>query len=953
MINWYGPCECSPGTFCTVSEEPWHDGVIGYANSSHGARCWLVDPSDQENLTLVARGAPGEIVLEGPACAVGYLGAEAPSDRFLNNPPFLTRGHGTQFAGRNGRVYRTGDLAFFNSEGMLVFKGRKDSVLKIRGQFVSPDEVEHHIRRLLLSLESVEVAVDAVTRPESEVVHLTAYIAGSLDPNDASLHAIFAALRQELGAVLPQFAVPTLYIPLVELPLTATGKVNRTRLRELGKAYDPPQEALTPEESPTNAAERTLQSLWSKTLRLESSRISRNSNFLSIADSVSAMRMVSMAQREGFSLTVADIFRKPLLKDMAQCLRTIRIPDNSAVTPFALLDPNLSVQEACREAASIAGVSPCDIEDMYPCTPLQEGLLALTLKTPGTYMGFNVLEIAPVVDLTRFKTAWEQVVETIPILRTRIVDIPGNGLLQVVVREKPRWSTPKDSEDFIKECKENPVGLGTPLSRFGIHTAGNCNASFCLMLHHAVYDGATLLIIREALEQRYNGEDPACPRPFASFISHMTARDKDEEVQFWQDQFQDLEAPTWPALPHEEYHPKPDSTYTHIVNDLKWRTDGYTNSTLIRAAFSLVAMKYTDASDFVFGTIVSGRKAALPGIEQIAGPTISTVPVRVKVEAEQTLGSFLSALQQHEVDSIRFEQTGISQICKVSDEAWQACRFQSAMVIQPEELHMSASSCFISEPDEESLNPDTFASFNVYSLMLVCTLQKAESGDVGLRLEFSFDDKVIDFTTTTKVAGQFEEALRQLNQGDLDSRTSQLSVVPIDELHQIWQSNHSTPPASQQTVHAMIAEVALNRPDDLAISAWDGDYTYSELDQLSDSIAHHLIQRGVEGIVPICFEKSKFNTAACIGVIKAKAAVLFLDSTQPEARLKTILSQIEAKVILSSPTNAAMCSRLVSEVVVLSDLHIPCSVPAADSPLPFVEPSDLLFVIPTSGSTGK
>lgn len=953
IINWYGPCECSPGSFCTVSEEPWHTGVIGKASSSFGARCWLVDPTSQGSLTLVARGAPGEIVLEGPACAVGYLGAGAPLDRFLSNPSFLARGNGQLFPGRAGRVYRTGDLAYFDPEGMLVFKGRKDSALKIRGQFVSPDEVEHHIRRSLPFMDGVEVVVDAVTR--AETVHLAAYIACGSYSDDISLHTRFSVLRQELRTVLPLFAVPTLYIPLAVLPLTSTGKVNRLRLKELGQVFNPPTEFMTVKESPIDTAERTLQSIWAQVLRLEPESIFRNDNFLNIADSVQAMRMVGVAQREGYSLTVADIFLHPLLKDMAQCLNTVDRHDTGTVPPFSLLD-SLTVEDTLCEAATLAGVSVHDIEDAYQCTPLQEGLLALTVKSPGSYIGLNVLTIAPTIDLARFKAAWEQVVEAAAIIRTRIVDLPDQGLLQVVVRGNKHWSTATDLEDFIREGNESPVGLGTSLARFALLTSDDGRSRFCLEMHHSIYDGNTLTMIREALEQCYHSGKPASITPFASFIAHMGTQDEQTEETYWKEQFQDLEAPIWPPLPHEDYSVAADSTYAIDITGLKWRKDGFTSSTLLRAAYSLVASKYTDSSDFMFGTIVSGRKAALPGIESIAGPTISALPVRIKVNPHQSLQSFLSSIQQGEIDSIPFEQTGLSQISRISDEARQACQFQSAMVVQPEELNMSASSIFLSEPQNDLIDSNTFANFNVYALMLVCTLQRDESGESGLRIDISFDERVLPSATVGHLAAQLEQTLRQLNQAKISSTIVDLDLVPEEELQQIWQWNQNVALPCQKTVHAMITGVALRQPDGLAISAWDGDFTYRELDCLSDRLARYLVSLGVERnmIVPICFEKSRFNTLACIGVMKAGGAVLMLDSTQPEARLKAILQQVEPAIVVASASNEALCSKLVSTVVVVSDRHDPFSLPAAVfTGLPHVEPSDLLFVIPTSGSTGK
>ena len=961
LLNWYGPCEHSTAAFSAADDEAWRSGGIGKSNSGASSRCWLVHPKNYNN--LVPWGAIGEIAIEGPAQAECYLGNDDLTvQSFRNNPTFLSRRQSAT-SGRN-QIYLTGDLARCRPNGDLEYIRRKDTLFKIRGNLVAPEVVEHHIHQCLAQYTNLEVVAEIITPKKSCDPTLVAFLCfpkvyelSHLDVED-----ITASLSDKLSLLLPWHSVPNFYIPVQSIPVTSTGKRDRIRLREMGALFQPPRQSYGRRQEPVTIAERTLREMWSLVLQVDADSISANDSFLQRGDSIQAMRLVGMARHQSLLLTVFDIFQNPKFNQMAKCLKDQDSADDENFCPFELLEDQSDVEQKRQYAASLCDVSPEHIEDLFPCTPLQEGLLALSMKRQGAYVGRNVMKLSPSVDIDRFREVWEEIVSRTPILRTRIVNLPGQGLVQAVIGGMTCWTGAKDLDEYLEKEQEPHIGLGSPLMRCGLFPNSNNqdsnDRSFCfaLTMHHSVYDGVTTSLILETLENLYSGKTSLRLWPFQSFVKYISNQNKELEAEFWKSQFASLEAPQFPALPSVTFQPKADSDITHTIAELAWRVDDFTPSTVIRAAWAIVCSQYTSAPDVVFGTIGMGRKAPVAGIERVAGPTISAEPIRVKIMDKQSSHNLLRSLQDQATEMIRYEHTGLSKIARVSEEAQQACRFQTMLVVQPQEVGLGDSSLFISNPSPKRQS-SRYDDFNIYALMIVCTV-----GANHLHVEFSFDSRIIEHETIRCMARHFGRVLEQLcSLHDLNEMpVSQVSMMTDLDLNQCWKWNSKPFRTNTTCVHEIIAEVARTQPDSIAVSAWDGEVTYEQLDRLSSIIACHLTDIGVErnAIVPLCFEKSMWIPIAFLSVVKAGAAGLLLDSALPTLRLETILSRIQPLLILSSVANAELSSRLVTKTLILGPQANVVrgwkdkSISSCQQSLPVVKPADLLYVIFTSGSTG-
>ncbi|KGO55086.1 AMP-dependent synthetase/ligase [Penicillium expansum] len=953
--NWYGPAEFPAVTVYPADEPNWSSGVIARIDS---CRCWLVDPQNRHR--LVPFGAIGEIVVQGPARASGYVGnASLTEKHFYQNPTFLSRGFGSAHPGRQGCVYRTGDLARYDSDGYLVFLGRKDSQLKVLGQLVVPKEVETQIQKCLdRPGKLTEVIVDAISPPSGGGVMLVGFIVTQEDINQLT-----SGLSQKLQAVLPRYAVPSWYIALQSVPLTTNGKRDRRRLLEIAASSTPSSQRSTGR-LPVSTAEITLAKLWSLTLGTEPETISATDSFLQVGNSIDAMRLVGTARQHGLLLTVAGVMEFPILEEMATLLKNLEDAPDENIEPFTLLDSGRDKKLARQQAAFACAVDEADIEDLFPCTSLQTGLLALTIKSRGDYTGRNVQELGPSIDAHRFKHAWEELVRIVPILRTRIVDIPGQGFAQVVIREKTAWSKAESVEEYMSQDRQSPMGLGTPLMRCGLFSCKSTNEtsgasgpvrwSFALTMHHSIYDGPASAMIMGTLKSLYDGETPLRLCPFQSFVKYISSRNKDAGVKFWKTQFEGCEASQFPLLPSASYQPRTNSTRTVLIDDIKWRTDGFTPSTIIRAAFSLVCGQYAISSDVVFGTVVMGRKAPIQGTERIAGPTIATVPVRVQIKSDATILQFLQSIQDQEREMVPHEQTGLSNIRQISTLAEEACRFQTLLVIQPPEQAMDDTGLFIPRSAEQD-EATRYHSFSSYALSVVCNLETGR-----LRVEFCYDSAIIQSETIQTMAAHLDQALRSMCTHKLPHTTlGDVNMMTQSHLNDIWTWNSKLPAAIDRCMHDLIKEVVQRQPDIVAISAWDGSLTYAELDRLSTRLAGHLVRMGVKKnmIVPLCFEKSLYAMLAVLAVIKAGGATLLLDPSLPDSRLDGILQQVNPTVLLSSISQEQRCSRWVAHPVVLGKGSTLFETNATNGTteshdLPSVSSDDLLYTVFTSGSTG-
>lgn len=962
LLHGYGPAECS--LVCAISQlapNEWTTGTIGPMVTSVG---WIVNPSDTEK--LAAWGAPGELLVEGHVIAREYLGEpEKTALSFIPGPKWLAQFRGDKFA--ETRLYRTGDIVKYTSEGHLQFIGRKDSQVKLRGQRIELGEVESQVQASLppgstaiagiVSTSSggqdqkllmfIHVKDDASSDPQEPEKERPVFDTSLMDETFRNL---CRDLDTRLSTVLPRYMLPDDYVRLHYVPETGSGKIDRRRLVDLAtaseligvKAITAQNTARSP---PSTEAEKVLASLWAKELGRPVENLSVDDNFFQLGgDSIHAMKLVTAARKNGLHMAVSDVFSSPLLRDMA--LLATRASNSEqeapAIEPFALLIPD-SVSRLFTAAENEYGINPDLIEDIYPCTPFQEALVSQSMrKTSGAYVGSFRFKLPSNIDEKKFQDAWEVVIQVNPVLRTRIVQL--ETLMQVVVRDPPGWTHTQSIDEYDSPLTTTQLSLGQDLVQLVLgQKTGNEPVEFLFLIHHALYDGFSVNILLEQVALAYQ-DFQISVQPFRSFVRHVTQR-ADASQEYWRTKLAGSNSTPFPRLPTSNYEPVTNSVMRQSVG--LEPLQGVTSATILQLAWALVLSKFTDTNDVVFGLILSGRHAALEGIESIAGPTVTTVPMRVNLSDDEPLVE-LRRLQEQLSGMAPFEQFGLRNMKSLGGDLEAACSFQNLLLIQPKGTQSSSVNDLWRNPVEQPRNAGDFSS---YALEVTC-----EFAERSTEITFDYDSSVLHSKQARRILNLYTHTIEELQRASGVS-LSQLDLLDSHGLGELMKWNSTLPPVVDSCAHDGIKDKCLEIPDAIAVCAWDGDFTYQELDELSFILAIHLQKKGVgpEVFVPILMEKSRWVAVAILGVTRAGGAMILLDPSVPFERLETICHEVDAKLIVTADETSKKIAGQLTSIVV--------DVGYQDSPAyqmngvvdinHTVTPQNALYAIFTSGSTGK
>ncbi|KAJ6279029.1 hypothetical protein J3E71DRAFT_242872 [Bipolaris maydis] len=771
-------------------------------------------------------------------------------------------------------------------------------------------------------------------------------------------HNFLQKIPQELLEIaeshLPAYMVPQTITVLDAMPMNQNGKVDRKALAERIEVQNSHREST---QQLMSAGEKMMQQLWAQVLGIDTETIGLDDSFFRLGgDSIAAMKLVSEARKQGIQLTVASIFHSPKLIHLVASAHREAPAIPQYIEPFSLLSLNSDAEKAQiqEEVAAGCGLDRGLVEDIYPCSPLQEGLMSLTSRRAGDYIMQSVLELHSDIDEGAFRAAWEQVVLSSAVLRTRIVQHSMLGLLQAVVAEGIQWAKFDDLQAYLAKDKSTTMQVGDPLARYAIvKEHGGEKRWFVWTIHHTLYDGWSLPRILNAVGRAYRETAVEKPTGFNAFIQHLGQQDQEAITKYWQATLADFNGTLFPPLSTSSSAQQPvaNAMLEYQCAPLPKTASNTTMSTLIRAAWAIVIGNYTNSDDVVFGTTVMGRNTPVPGIEVMLGPTIATVPVRVRFQKELTVQALLDTVQRHATEMIPYEQTGLHRIAKIGADAQHACSFQSLVVVQPADSHLEMNKELGTWHSRSEIQ-----DFTTYALMVQCTLA-AE----GVHITASFDPRAIERWQLEKIMGQFSFVMKQMAEADASTTIADINLLSSKDKQQLWEWNAKVPAMVDRCVHDLFMEQARARPTAPAICAWDGETTYGEitygdLDALSSRLASHLVDLGVgpEVIVPLCFEKSMWTVVAMLAVLKAGGAFATLDPEHPPSRHEEIFRQTKARVVLASEQYTTLCKREGRVVVTVSkeSVHQLLSEASERKVHPNVQPGNSAYVIFTSGSTG-
>jgi amino acid adenylation domain-containing protein/non-ribosomal peptide synthase protein (TIGR01720 family) len=951
----YGPSEASINS---AWRDFTHGGEATNIGRAIGSVSWVADPENRDRLMPI--GCKGELLIEGPILSRGYLNdPEKTALAFIQDPGFA------RTTGQTGRrFYCTGDLVQYTSEGEMIYMGRKDSQVKLNGQRIELGEIEHHLKLNLPA--GAKCAVELVKFTESK--SLVGFIC--LDVDSAATPAIgemtepirIIAKQVEvaLGEALPAYYVPAMFMPMTSMPMTTSGKLDRKVLRQL--AADVPELQMAAfrlagnsGRAPSGHVEVTLARLWAEVLRLSADTVGAEDSFFRLGgDSISAMRLVTASRKEGVVLNVANVFAQPKLAEMAATVSVLSSEERTSqadmtIVPFELISQS-DKRRIMEFASAECGVYPDAIEDIYPCSRLQEGLISLSTRDPGSYVAQPTYRLPAAVDLPRFQAAWNKVIAHEAILRTRIIHNDEFGFLQVVVKEQPQWQTLAHLQDIKEVHRQLPATPGGPLISYTIVGEATNSPFFIWTAHHAVYDGWSWSTLFNEVESCYRDMRPdlAPSVPFSRFVKYLSSLKKEDSDQFWLSHLEDITAPQFPQLPAPDYKVQATSQIVRRMPMSRRANMEVTVPSLIRAAWGLLLATYSGSDDVLWGETNSGREAPVPDIESIIGPTLTTAPVRLKLNRELTIRDYLQETQRQASATLPYQFAGLQHIRKLSPETAVACDFQSFLGIVAGDNLQDVESDLWSMQSTGTLGTNFFS----YALVFNCTVERD-----GVGLEVLYDSQVTDTWYIERLLQEFEFIINCFSSSDsLDRTLKEIELVHQTDMRSIETWNKTPIPTVNRCIHNVISEdPTVARPHAIAIDAWDtGAMTYRELDDRATRLASRLVSLGVrqQSFVPLCFDKSGWAIVAIIAVLKAGAAFVPLDFEAPILRQRELVGDVKAEWILCAPQYEQLCQSMGCNTLAI-DRAATEQRQERIVTLPQVRSDAVAYAFYTSGSTGK
>lgn len=961
FLNAYGPTECT--TFSTIYPVDAVDenaGSLPIGRPISNTRIYVLD----RYLRPVPIGVTGDIYIGGDGVALGYLNRpELTAERFIADPFGADAG---------GRLYKSGDLGRWRSDGNLEFLGRIDQQVKIRGFRIEPGEIEVRLARH----PQVDEAVVVVREDVPGDKRLVAYVVPR-DRRERPTTLSAELLRAHVKAALPDYMVPSAFVMLDRLPLTENGKVDRRALPAPAiEAY-----ASRRYESPRGELEEILAGIWQALLQVE--RVGRQDNFFELGGhSLLIVQMMERLRQRGLSADVRSIYESPTLAELANTLERGVVDDSAvppnlipaecmAITPQMLTLIQLDEQQIATIVRAIPGGAR-NIQDIYPLAPLQEGILFHHLLDSGrgdTYVLPRAFSIVSRKRLDELIAALQVVIDRHDIMRTAILweglsrpvqVVCRRAALQVVQLELDRNGDPAvQAEEWVRPERQTFDLRQAPLLRLQIAPTQSGQWIVLLQLHHIVIDHVAIETLTAEVVAHLEGRGLQLPEsaPYrnhvARVLAHTRARNSEE---FFRGKLADVDEPTAPfglldvhrdGTQIEDACEELEPVLAQRVRAQAQRL-GLSAATMFHAGWALVLACTTGRDDVVFGSVLLGRLQGSAGMQHTLGMFINTLPLRLRLR-DATARTLVSQTQRELVELLGHEHASLSAAQRCSGVAGSTPLFSTLLNFRHSVPNAQAQWARAS-------GIQVIASLERTNYPV--TLSVDDLGE-GFRLKAQTDRNIDPRRVTGYLRTALESLVEALEQRP-DTKAMELSILPDHERQQVIESFNSRSRAINGTVlvHELFEEQVRRTPDAVAVVHDPRALTYRELNLQANQLAVYLRVRGIAAneLVGICLERSSEMIVALLGIMKAGAAYVPLDPSYPPERIQYMLSDAAPRLVI---TQKHLRVALPTESIEVLDLSEQPQQGAGNGAGDVsvtqlgLSSDNLVYVIYTSGSTGQ
>ncbi|GAD98283.1 nonribosomal siderophore peptide synthase, putative [Paecilomyces variotii No. 5] len=671
----YGPSETT--NICTVRPNVGpSDQIRNIGRPFKNTSTFVV--SDDKTFSLVPRGAVGEFVFGGDQVGKGYLNMpELTNEKFIQHP-------------RYGKLYRSGDFGRLLANGALLFTGRRDDQVKLRGLRIELGEINNVLLRNGSVKDCATMIVGNKDKTQQQLISFWTPATPMIETGNDEYKPIVNRLFEDLRSALPGYMVPSALIPIDRIPMTSQRKIDHRRLQGTFWAMDTEQLAsFSAEVEPAGAdddfsdLEQRVAAVLAEVTLVPLPNIHRNTSFYSVGlDSVSAISLSRRLRDAGIGqVDVSVILRQ---NSVARLAKTIleRASQRNGASEDVALDKVFKQDFITRTTSEFEGAGK-EITEIIPCTPLQEAMLSQSAsKASNAY--FNHLLFKVHGDPDKVREAWWKMVLRHDILRTCFVstDDARFTYAQVILKNADLpWSslvtTANQLASAIEERKtkstdacQSPFELPYYLTLLNVQDT--CEKVLLLSLHHALHDGEAMAILLQEVEKTYRGESLPDAVPFRKFIEYSANRHIDASNAFWSRYLSDLSPKLLCPVPNNMTQ-SDSSGYTQTKLSLDIPLDSFekqckhilaTPLNAFHTAWARLLSFYSGAADVCFGNVFSCRTIPLEGVERIVGPCFNTLPFRVKVPSTATNTDILKSTQQSNVEILEHQLSSLRDIQK-------------------------------------------------------------------------------------------------------------------------------------------------------------------------------------------------------------------------------------------------------------------------------------------------
>ena len=614
-----------------------------------------------------------------------------------------------------------------------------------------------------------------------------------------------------------------------------------------------------------------------------------------------------------------------------------------------------------------------NVEDIYPLSPTQEGMLFHSLKEPnsGVYIEQYRCVFEGNFDPTLFRKAWESIVERHSALRTVFVWDGLEKPLQVVRRTVSLdWIdydfeklSEKEYSQWLEEYLDDDRSQGfdlskAPLMRFRTARINKDTFQWLWSYHHLLSDGwSTAIILKEAVQNYRNllkdggkrHQQP--PVPYREFIAWLQKQDLENAEDFWRNKLRNFTTPTPLPLHHsnlsQQGYGQIEISLSHqLSTELKAFSKQYrlTLNTIIQGAWGILLHRFSSETDIVFGSTVSGRPATLEGVEEMVGLFINTLPVRVKIGTNENLIHWLFELQKTEIETIEYSYSPLVKIQGWSDLPVGIPLFDSIVVFENYPMEDDAD---IPTSGLEIRDVHYQAHSNFPLALIVIP------GD-ELRIIFVYEHSCYRESDIYRLFDLLKTLLNGIVT-DSEQSIEDLSILSESDckLLATWQ-NDKINEKPFKSVLSLFEYQVLSQSNKMAVTYNQHQISYEELNQQANRLAHYLYhQLGASGkTIGIFMNRSIEMITGILGILKSGAAYVPLDPAYPNDRLAYMVEDSKISLVLSSKETATKFPSSSVKLINVEDtvgfdwqsLH---SLKNRN-----IKEKDLAYVIYTSGSTG-